>query len=86
MPTDLDPYYPPKTEEIDKISGEHIPFITATVQRINKTYHDFQERKKRAAEKKDAKRAANAEKKAAKSTGFREEKATDTKSDDGDRS
>lgn len=68
MPTDLDPYYPPKTEEIDKVSGEHIPLITATVQYVNKKYHDFQERQKRAAEKKDAKRAANAEKKAAKST------------------
>lgn len=64
LPTDLDPYYPPKTEEVDKTSGEHIPFITATVYRIKNTYHHIQERKKRATEKKDAKKAANAEKKA----------------------
>lgn len=64
LPTDLDPYYPSKTEEVDKTSGEHIPFITATVRRINSIYHGYQERKKRATEKKDAKRAANAEKKA----------------------
>lgn len=28
MPTDLEPYFPPKTEEIDKSTGEHIPLFT----------------------------------------------------------
>ena len=28
MPTELEPYFPPKTEEIDKTTGEHIPLFT----------------------------------------------------------
>lgn len=85
LPTELDPYYPPKTDEVDKTSGEHIPLITATVHYFKNMYDRVQNTKKRAAEKKDAKKVASAEKKAAEAEKKANEAAasaqTDTQSD-----
>ena len=50
LPLDLEPYYPPKTEEIDKGTGEHIPFFT-------KVLHYYQARKQIAEARIEAKKA-----------------------------
>lgn len=49
MPTELEPYYPPKTEKIDMGSGEHVPFFTKLV-------HSYQARKQLIQARAEAKR------------------------------
>ena len=50
MPTELEAYYPPKTEEIDMGTGEHIPFFTKLV-------HYYQARRALAQARAEAKKA-----------------------------
>ncbi|MBQ7321101.1 MAG: AI-2E family transporter [Clostridia bacterium] len=52
MPTDLEPYYPPKTEEVDMGTGEHVPLFTKLVHYVQDRRELAQERKKIKEEKK----------------------------------
>ena len=50
MPTELESYYPPKTEEVDMGTGEHVPFFT-------KMLHYYQTRRALAQARQEAKKA-----------------------------
>ncbi len=50
MPTELEPYYPAKTDEVDKGSGEHIPLFT-------KLLHYYQARRALAEARNEVKRS-----------------------------
>jgi hypothetical protein len=52
MPTELESYYPPATEQVDMGSGEHVPFFT-------KLLHYFQARHALTQARKEAKRAGH---------------------------
>ena len=53
LPTELEPYYPPKTEKIDMGTGEHVPLFTRLL-------HYYQTRKQLAEARMEAKKAKKA--------------------------